>query len=208
MLWMIGVSTPPLYGLTSEEVNGTGPFAFIAPINWEGTLSLRPAAPILPAPICRAKPHRALAVLSRHAGKRAPRHRSGIHQTPHFPHPMHGREWLVEAHGCDPAALADVDTLRRLFDRVVRELALHPVAPAQWHRFPGPGGVTGLCMLAESHLACHTFPEHGSICLNLFCCRPRPEWDWEGELRALLGAAEVTVRAVERPYAAVPALAG
>ncbi|WP_420126626.1 S-adenosylmethionine decarboxylase family protein [Longimicrobium sp.] len=121
---------------------------------------------------------------------------------------MHGREWLVEAHGCDPAALADVETLRRLFDRIVRELSLHPVAPAQWHRFPGPGGVTGLCMLAESHLACHTFPEHGSICLNLFCCRPRPEWDWDGELRALLNADQVTVRAVERPYAAaVPALA-
>ena len=121
---------------------------------------------------------------------------------------MHGREWLIEAHGCDPAPLADVDALRRLFDRIIQELRLHPMAPAQWHRFPGPGGVTGLCMLAESHLACHTFPEHGSLCLNLFCCRPRPEWDWGGELRTLLGATDVVVRSVERPYAAAPALVG
>jgi S-adenosylmethionine decarboxylase len=120
---------------------------------------------------------------------------------------MNGREWLVEAHGCSPDALADPGVLRRLFDRIVADLALHPVQPTQWHKFPGPGGVTGLCMLAESHLACHTFPEHGSICLNLFCCRPRPEWDWNANLRDALGADEVVVRSFERAYTAVPAAA-
>src|SRR5215218_2609534 len=112
-----------------------------------------------------------------------------------------GREWLVEAHGCRPAALADLATLRALFARMVRELALNPVAEPQWHQFPGPGGITGLCLLAESHLSVHTFPEHGSLCLDLFCCIPRPEWDYEARLRELFGAEEVVVRAVERPYA-------
>lgn len=110
-----------------------------------------------------------------------------------------GREWIVEAHGCDPSALADVGALETLFARMIGELALHPVAPAVWHRFPGAGGVTGLQALAESHLACHTFPEHGTICLNLFCCRPRPVWDFDGGLAELLGATSVRVRTVERP---------
>ena len=116
-----------------------------------------------------------------------------------------GREWLVEAHGCREAPLADAGELRLLFAAMVRGLGLHPVGEPLWHKFPGPGGVTGMVLLAESHLTVHTFPEHGSLCLNLFCCRPRPEWAFEDELRARFGAESVTVRMVERPYAALVA---
>ena len=111
-----------------------------------------------------------------------------------------GCEWVVEAHGCDAAALGDVPLLAALFDEIVRDMQLHPLSPAAWHKFDGAGGVTGISLLSESHLACHTFPEFRSICLNLFCCRPRPEWDFEGRLRERLGAARVQVRRIDRPY--------
>jgi S-adenosylmethionine decarboxylase len=115
---------------------------------------------------------------------------------------MTGSEWVVEAYGCDAVRLGDVHAMRTMFDALVDELALHPVADAQWHRFPEPGGVTGLLMLAESHLTVHTFPEHQSMCVNLFCCTPRPEWAWAARLSALVGATEVVVRRLERAYAA------
>ncbi len=111
-----------------------------------------------------------------------------------------GVEWVVDAYACEPRALADAEKLRALFAQLVKELALRPVGEPVWHQFPGAGGVTGLCLLAESHLACHTFPEYGSLCLNLFCCKPRPEWDFERYLARELGARAVRVRRVERPY--------
>jgi S-adenosylmethionine decarboxylase len=115
---------------------------------------------------------------------------------------MNGIEWIVEAHGCAPESLADLPALSSLFQRIIADLKLRPVGETQWHQFPQTGGITGLCLLSESHLACHTFPEFGSLCLNLFCCVPRTVWDFAGELRERFGASEVTIRRVLRPYVA------
>jgi S-adenosylmethionine decarboxylase len=115
-----------------------------------------------------------------------------------------GCEWIVEAHVCDPAELSNTAALRLLFDHLIGEMSLHPVGDAQWHQFPG-GGITGLALLEESHIACHTFPEHGSLCLNVFCCRPRPDWDFEQYLRQAFGAHSVEVRKLDRHYSNVRA---
>jgi S-adenosylmethionine decarboxylase len=113
---------------------------------------------------------------------------------------MNGIEWIVEAHGCAPGALTDLPRLQTLFERIIRDLHLRPVGETHWHQFPQTGGITGLCLLAESHLAVHTFPEFRSLCLNLFCCVPRAEWNFGGFLGEMFAASSVTVRCVVRPY--------
>lgn len=104
-----------------------------------------------------------------------------------------GCEWIVDAHGCDPSALRCLDTLKALFEQLVADLGLQPVAEAVWHQFPEAGGITGVVVLSESHLTCHTFPERGFAALNLYCCRPRPTWPWAERLADALGATDVRV---------------
>ena len=113
---------------------------------------------------------------------------------------MNGVEWVIEAFGCSPESLQNTQTLRSLFDEIIVEMKLRPVSETQWHQFPRTGGITGLCLLAESNLACHTFPEHGSLCLNLFCCVPRPEWNFEHALQKRFASQTVTIRRLIRSY--------
>jgi S-adenosylmethionine decarboxylase len=121
---------------------------------------------------------------------------------------MSGIEWVVEAFGCSPTKLRDLPSMHALVDKMIRELLLRPIGEPLWHQFPGSGGITGLFLLAESHLACHTFPEHGSLCLNLFCCVPRPEWNFHVELQLVLGAQTVSIRRLQRPYETLNEQAG
>jgi S-adenosylmethionine decarboxylase len=108
-----------------------------------------------------------------------------------------GTEWLIEATDCDAEKLRDEFELRAIFEAVVTELGLK-VVESLWHKFPGEGGVTGMALLTESHLTCHTYPEHRTATFNLYCCRTRPEWDWDENLRLRLGANQVTVRSSPR----------
>ena len=108
-----------------------------------------------------------------------------------------GTEWLIEATECDRDALRDEATIRSIFSCVVADLGLHVIGSV-WHKFPGEGGVTGLIALTESHLACHTYPEYGTATFNLYCCRTRPEWDWQGKLESAIGASDVVVTKIER----------
>lgn len=109
-----------------------------------------------------------------------------------------GSEWVVDAYGCKSDALRSLETLQRLFDRIVEDLRLHPVADPVWRVFPGAGGVSGMLMLSESHLTCHTYPEHGVAAFNLYCCCPRPPWSWEEQLSAALGAQATTTTVIDR----------
>lgn len=108
-----------------------------------------------------------------------------------------GTEWLVEAVGCEPENLRDVGLIRSILERVIADLGLRSIGSV-WKKFDGEAGVTGLIALTESHLACHTYPEHRTATFNLYCCQNRPDWDWNANLKQALGAEKVTVQKISR----------
>ncbi len=79
-----------------------------------------------------------------------------------------GRHVLVEFYGCDPDALNDKERL----EEVMREAAVESgatVVNSVFHLF-NPHGVSGVVVIAESHLTIHTWPEYGYAAVDLFTC--------------------------------------
>lgn len=109
-----------------------------------------------------------------------------------------GVEWLIDAFECDENRLQDPDVIRWICEQVITDLGLKVIGQPQSYRFDQPGGVTAFYMLSESHLACHTYPEHGIATFNLYCCRARRPWDWVKQLQTHLGAGSVTTNQVSR----------
>lgn len=113
---------------------------------------------------------------------------------------MHtGCEWIIDASDCLAERLQNGEVLRATAAAIISDLQLHVVGEPHWHQFPAPGGWTGLYLLSESHLTVHTFPERGIASWNLYCCRPRPDWNWSEQLAARLGARRVEIRRCPRP---------
>ena len=108
-----------------------------------------------------------------------------------------GTEWIVDAFDCDAEKLRDAEKLQAVFAKIIGDLGLK-VVNENWHQFDGEKGITGFVLLTESHLACHTYPEHQTATFNLYCCRARPAWNWKENLKQILGANEVKIQQIKR----------
>src|SRR5262245_52505104 len=111
-----------------------------------------------------------------------------------------GSEWIIDGAGCAPALLASLSVMQGVCDAIIAEAGLNIVGQPAWHQFDGPGGVTGLYLLSESHLTCHTFPEFGVATFNLYCCRRRKELNWQYLLREHIRATTVSCREFPRGF--------
>jgi len=82
---------------------------------------------------------------------------------------------LADLWRVDPALLSDGERIETMM-RAAAAAAGARVLSAHFHRFGGGGGVTGVLLLAESHLSVHTWPEVGLAAVDAFMCgRARAE---------------------------------
>lgn len=70
---------------------------------------------------------------------------------------------------CAPQRLTDVTGLREHCLVAVRNAGLTPVGEL-FHTFPGSAGITAVVLLAESHMAVHTWPEKRGVTLDIYVC--------------------------------------
>ena len=87
----------------------------------------------------------------------------------HYQSPATGNEISAVFHGVPDDVLNDIDFIdKTLMDGLALDnFTILATAP---HRFK-PLGYTTLVLLAESHAAIHTYPEHNAIYFSLYSCR-------------------------------------
>lgn len=86
-----------------------------------------------------------------------------------------GRHLLLELNDCNSQRLDDLDLVRRLMLRAAHEVGATIIGHS-FHRFQ-PHGISGVVVIAESHLSIHTWPEHAYAAADIFSCSAsfRPE---------------------------------
>ena len=92
---------------------------------------------------------------------------------------LYGKHLLVEVITTNPKELPDKILIKKVFEEIVRAVNITPVLPPTIYQFPTKpespkhilGGLTAFYIIAESHLAIHTWPENNYLAFDLFSCK-------------------------------------
>ncbi|ACS90853.1 S-adenosylmethionine decarboxylase proenzyme [Thermococcus sibiricus MM 739] len=79
-----------------------------------------------------------------------------------------GYHYVVEASGCDPEVLKDPNRIREIFMNAAKTGNME-IKASYFFRF-SPTGVSGVVIVAESHISVHTWPEEGYAALDVYTC--------------------------------------
>lgn len=81
--------------------------------------------------------------------------------------------YVFDVRSADAVTLDDVDVVRTALRTLVTDAGLHAVGAEALHHFT-PQGLSLAILLAESHVAVHTWPELGTAYVTLTTCRRPP----------------------------------
>jgi S-adenosylmethionine decarboxylase len=108
-----------------------------------------------------------------------------------------GRHLLIELQDCDREALNDLGFLRDTMVSAAVDCGA-TVLGESFHRF-SPQGVSGVVVIAESHLSIHTWPEYGYAAADIFTCGTTVEpARAAGVLIEKLGARNHSLKEIQR----------
>ncbi len=116
-----------------------------------------------------------------------------------------GRHILVEFYGCKKEKINDLKFIEAAMIGAA-EYAKTTVIDGVFHKF-NPHGVSGVVVIAESHLAVHTWPEYGYAAVDVFTCGEEADpWDAFFYLNKKLEAESNTTMDLKRGLLDVPDL--
>jgi len=92
---------------------------------------------------------------------------------------QYGKHLLIEAIIKNPKELTNKKLIKKVFEEIGQAINVIAVLPPVIYQFPQKrgltknisGGLTAFCIIAESHLAIHTWPESNYFAFDLFSCK-------------------------------------
>lgn len=88
---------------------------------------------------------------------------------------MFGPHLMLDCSDCDRAKLASVDLVSQVLDEFPAAIGMTKIMPPYVFRYhgevPEDWGISGVVLIAESHISIHTFPEKGFFSLDIFSCK-------------------------------------
>ncbi|MHB8461508.1 MAG: adenosylmethionine decarboxylase [Vulcanimicrobiaceae bacterium] len=111
-----------------------------------------------------------------------------------------GTHIVCELSGCSPELLTDVDGVREMMVGAAKA-SRATIMEVAFHRFQ-PQGVSGVVVLAESHISIHTWPESGYAAMDFYTCGDHTDpWLACDFAAKLLGASSMLTTEVKRGIA-------
>lgn len=108
-----------------------------------------------------------------------------------------GRHLIVEYAECNNELLNDLDQLETFMNESVRKAGA-TIVNSTFHRY-NPQGVSGVVVIAESHISIHTWPEYGYAAVDFFTCGdsvdPYRAFEY---MKEMLQSKEATVQEMKR----------
>ncbi|MCP4715410.1 MAG: S-adenosylmethionine decarboxylase proenzyme [Deltaproteobacteria bacterium] len=108
-----------------------------------------------------------------------------------------GRHILVEYYDCTSDCLNNTQSIQNIMEEAARK-SNATIVESAFHNF-NPHGVSGVVVIAESHLAIHTWPEYNYAAVDLFTCGESVDpWAAFDVIKDRLGAIDVATRELKR----------
>lgn len=108
-----------------------------------------------------------------------------------------GRHVLTEFYDCDNAVLNSVSLIQEYMEQAARAGGA-TIVQSVFH-VSRPHGVSGVVVIAESHLAIHTWPAYGYAAIDLFTGGENVDpWKVYAYLKDKLGAGQVSTVEMKR----------
>jgi len=89
---------------------------------------------------------------------------------------MLGPHLILDLYGCPKDILEDINYIYKILDELPEKINMHKIMPPYVIKYvpeedPLDWGISGIVIIAESHIAIHTWPEFNYVSIDVFSCK-------------------------------------